>query len=83
MWQRRTAIKLSLSTEVFRSSGLAAVRVTADLEFTPGRSREVTEWDVDEIAVLIEASLQNDGVPVGIEPQEFTEGLKAKQCGCF
>ena len=48
-----------------------------------GHLREVGERDVDEIAALIEAALQNDGVPVGIEPQKFTEGLKAKKCSCF
>ena len=44
---------------------------------------QVAERDVNEIAGFIEAALQHDGVPVGIEPQELTEGLKAEQSGAL
>ena len=38
---------------------------------------------MDEIAVFIEAALQHDGVPVGIESQELTERLKTEQSGAL
>jgi len=38
---------------------------------------------VNEIAVLIKAALQHDGVPMWIPPQEVAEGLKAKYGSTF
>ena len=38
---------------------------------------------MDEVAVFVEATLQYDGVPVGIEAQELTERLEAQQGSCF
>ena len=53
------------------------------LEEALGHLLEVAEWDVNEVAVLIKAALQHDGVPMLIPPQEFAEGLKAKYGSTF
>jgi len=56
--------------KVIRHVLVDELAVEKELDYTPaealGHLLEVAEWDMDEIAVLIKAALQHDGVPMRI-----------------
>ncbi len=54
--------------------------IEKELDYTPaeafGHLREVTEWNIDKIAVFIKAAFQEESMEVGIPPQKLTKRLE-------
>jgi len=75
-----TESRVSPPEKVIRHVLVDKLAVEKKLDYTPaealGHLLEVAEWAMDEIALLVKAALQHDGVPMRIPPPEVAEGLE-------